>query len=786
VADGAGFGARLAACRQLAGLSQQDVAQRSGLSVRAVRDLERGRTRWPHPDSVQRLADALGLRDEARREFIAAAARRVAWASRSRAAAVPAGQPAPADGEQIVPRQLPGAVWPFVGRENELATLNGLLDDVAAGRPTGVVIGSIQGMAGIGKTALVVHWAHQVAGRFPDGQLYVNLRGFDPSKTPTPPAEAIRDCLEALPVPAERIPASLDAQASLYRSLLSGKRMLVVLDNARDAEQVRPLLPSSPGCLVVITSRRQLTGLAATEGACQLGLDLLTEAGARELLTARLGAARLAAEPDAAAELTGLCGGLPLALVIAAARVAARPGLQLSALTQELKDAQQRLDALDAGDAAASVRAVFACSVDSMPAPSARVFGLLGLHPGPDITVAAAASLAGIPHPQARRALNDLAEAHLITEHAPGRFSLHDLLRAYASERSRAADADAAPRAAIGRLAGYYVWTSRAATFLLNPAREKPALSAPALPPGVTPDELADDAQALAWFEAEHKTLLGVIEQAASTGFDTQAWLLSWSLADFLDRRGSWHEWAMAQQIALAAATRLGDLALQARAVRGLGRACTELGALEDARDHFRRALDLDRQLGNDVGQANTYLALARVAEYLGRYDEALGHARQALDLLRAADDTAGQARALNGLGWFHAQAGSYQEALACCEEALALYQRTEDRRGEATTCDSLGYAHARLGHQAWAITCYQRAVAGFVELGDHPNLAGTLMRLGDAQHAAGHHDQAQASWQRALALLDDLQDPSAAQVRAKLSEREPRDETTAMRSRAP
>ncbi|MGH3157021.1 MAG: tetratricopeptide repeat protein, partial [Streptosporangiaceae bacterium] len=360
-----------------------------------------------------------------------------------------------------------------------------------------------------------------------------------------------------------------------------------------------------------------------------------------------------------------------------------------------------------------------------------------------------------------------------ITEHAPGRFSLHDLLRAHAIERCRATDGDAAPREAIGRMAGYYVWTSRAAALLLNPAREAPALSVPPLPPGVSPDDLGGDAQALAWFGAEYKTLLAVIEQAARTGFDMHAWLLSWSLGDFLDRQGIWHEWVTAQQTALAAATRLGDRALQACAARGLGRACTELGALQDARDHFRRTLELDRQLGDGVGQANTLLSLARVAEYLGQYNEAVGHARQALDLMWAAGDTAGQARALNGLGWFHTHAGSYEEALACCEEALVLYQCTEDRRGEYTTCDSLGYAHALVGHQARAITCYQRAVAGFVELGDRPNLACTLVRLGDAYHATGHSGKASAAWQQALAIVEDLQDPSAAHVREELRERD-------------
>jgi DNA-binding SARP family transcriptional activator/Tfp pilus assembly protein PilF len=670
----------------------------------------------------------------------------------------------------VVPQQLPGPVRRFTGRDRELVALTELLEQQAATPPAMV----ISGTAGVGKTALAVHWAHQAAARFPDGQLYLNLRGFDPSERPVPPAEAFGALLEGLGVSAERIPASLQARAGLYRSLLSGRRILVVLDNARDAGQARPLLPGTPGCVVLVTSRRELAGLVATEGAHTLKLDLLSEAEAWTLLAVRLGAARLRAEPQAAAELIGLCARLPLALVIAAARISARPGFGLDAFTQELKDARQKLDALDAGDPAGSVRAVFSCSLEGLPAPSARMFRLLGLHPGPDTTIAAAASLAGTPQPQARRVLEELAEAHLITEHAPRRFVLHDLLRAYATEQIHACVSGAIRREAIGRLLGYYVATSSAAALLLNPSRGASSLSLPEVPAGVSPDALAGPRQALAWYDADNRSLVAAAVQAAAEAFDTQACLLAWALTDFLDRRGRWQEWVTVQQAALTSATRLGDRALQARAERSLGRACTELGALPDAVLHLRRALELDRQLGNHGGQANTHLALARVFEFQDDYDQALSQARQGLDLLRAAGNVADEAMALNGVGWFHAQLGDHGEALSCCEEALSLYQRTQDRRGEATTCDSLGYIHHQLGHYDQAGAWYRQALGILGEIGAHTNLVNTFNHLGDTCQAAGDPGNARANWQQALAILDDLQDSGAAQVRAKIEQLAP------------
>ena len=456
----------------------------------------------------------------------------------------------------VVPRELPGALRHFTGREHELQALTSLLDrlDDKAGT---VVISAIGGTAGIGKTALAVQWAHQVADRFPDGHLYVNLRGFHPSGNPMPPTEAVRRLLDALGVPAARIPAGIEAQAGLYRSLLSGKRMLVVLDNAREAEQVRPLLPGSPGCLVLVTSRSQLAGLVAAEGAHTLTLDLLPQAEARELLARRLGRARVGAEPRGAAELIGLCAGLPLALAIAAASASARPGLRLAALAEELRDVQGRLDALETGDPAVSARAIFSWSLSDLPAQAVRMFKLLGLHPGPDITIPAAASLAGIAPPQVRKALRELAGAYLVNEHVPARYAMHDLLRAYAAEQAHAFDSEADRKAAIRRILDHYLHTARAADRLLQPGRSPIALNPPQ--PGTAPEEFSGHTQAMAWFLAEQQVLLGAAELAHAAGCTTHAWKLPWTLSAFLDFRGDWQQMATVHHMALAAACSADD-----------------------------------------------------------------------------------------------------------------------------------------------------------------------------------------------------------------------------------
>jgi DNA-binding SARP family transcriptional activator/tetratricopeptide (TPR) repeat protein len=673
------------------------------------------------------------------------------------AGALPAARSGPA-----VPRLLPAASAHFAGRAGELKALGELLGQAMGADGRGV-IWVIDGTAGVGKTALAVYWAHQVADEFPDGQLYVNLRGFGPSGCPLTPAEAIRGLLAALQVPSAQIPDTLDAQAALYRSTLAGKRMLILLDNARDESQVRPLLPGSAACPVLITSRNQLTGLVAAEGARPLSLDVLSEEDACELLTRKLGGPRVGAEPEAARELAGLCAGLPLALAVAAARADARPGLPLAAVAAELQSARGRLDALETGDAASSVREVLSWSCRQLSGTASRMFRLLGVHPGPDISVPAAASLLGGGVAQARGALAELSRAHLVSEPSPGRFACHDVLRAYAAEQARARDRGAEGSAAIHRVLDHYLHTAHAAALLLYPHRE--VLPLPALQPGAILETLISPAQAQAWFEAEYEVLLAVIGSAAEAGFDRHAWQIPWVIRNFLDRKCYWHDWARTQRAALAAAARLADRAGQAHAHRNIGRACLRLGRYDDARSHLRDGLDLYRQLGHHYGQARTHFEIAWAAERQGRYAEGLDHSRQALEEFREAGDRQGAAIALNTLGWCLTQLGSHREALACSRQALAVLQETGHRGGEAAAWDSVGFASHHLGRHGEALACYRRALDLYRGLGDRYHLSRTLVYLGEVQEAVGNAAEAEDAWRQALAILEELHHPEASQV---------------------
>jgi len=408
---GAAKRGRLAQRRKAVGLTQEQLAGQLGVERTTVVRWERGETQ-PLPWLRPRLARALAVSADRIEELLAAGS-------------APASPP---DRAAAVPRQLPAAVADFTGRAAELQALTRVLDQAGNGPPGTVVISAISGRAGVGKTALALHWAHQAAGRFADGQLYVNLPGFDSPGTPVAPEAAIRGFLDALGVPAGHIPPTPQAQAGLYRSLLADKRMLIVADNARDDQQVRPLLPASPGSLVLVTSRNPLAGLAAADGARLLTLDVLSHAEAVHMLTIRLGDARAAAEPGPVDEIARLCACLPLALAVAAARAAARPRVPLAALAAELRDFADRRFRL-------------------------------GIHPGPDIPVPAA-SLAGISQPDARLPLRELASADLIAEHVPGRSSFHDLLRAYAAEQAHHASGHAEVAAAIGRVLDHYLHTA--------------------------------------------------------------------------------------------------------------------------------------------------------------------------------------------------------------------------------------------------------------------------------------------------------------------------------------
>ncbi|GAA2356660.1 SARP family transcriptional regulator [Catellatospora methionotrophica] len=680
----------------------------------------------------------------------------------ARPAAPPAADPA------AHPRQLPLARPGFVGRGTELAQLDAILTDPPPG-PAGIAIATISGMAGVGKTTLALHWAHQAADRFPDGQLYLNLHGYDDAAALSP-ADALVTFLEALGVPVSRIPAGVDARAGLYRSLLAARRILIVLDNARDADQVRPLLPGAGHCSVLVTSRDQLTGLAAAEGAHPLTLDVLTATESLELLRSRLGAQRVAAELPATAEMIELTGRLPLGLSIVAARVAARPSFPLEAVAAQLRPSTARLGVLAAGD----IRRVFSWSYRALTPPAAHLLRLLGLHPGPDLTGAAAAAMLGRPPAQTIPLLQELTHLHLLTEHLPDRYALHDLLRSYAAELAQSADHADERHAAAHRMYDHYLHSAHPAAMLLQPTWT-PVEPVPALPgnPHVPPP---DRAAAMAWFQAEHPVLLRVLRQAADTGSEQYACRLAWSLAAYLAPRGLFQDQRAAQQAALAAAERIGDLDAQALACRMLARALLRLGDQQAAEDHLQRALDLYEQLGDLDSLALSLRHYTELCTECGRLDEALKHATEALRVSRQTGSRYAQARALNTKGYLHALTADYPQAIADCGQALAQQEQMNDRVGQAATLDSLGFAYHRLGEPDRAADCYEQSVVRFGESGNRFHEALTLIHLGEAREALADLPAARQAWQRAVRIYDDLGDrPAADRVRQRLAGLPPR-----------
>jgi DNA-binding SARP family transcriptional activator/predicted negative regulator of RcsB-dependent stress response/DNA-binding XRE family transcriptional regulator len=670
-----------------------------------------------------------------------------------KAAAVPA-----------VPRQLPPGAAHFVGRDAELERLSGLLTEPAAAGA--VMISAIGGIAGVGKTALALHWARQVAGQFPDGQLYVNLRGFGPGGPPVPPSAAARDFLGALGVPAERIPAAAGARAGLYRSVLAGRRVLVVLDNARDSQQVQPLLPGGPGCLALVTSRAPLTGLIAADGAHLVSVDVLTADEASDLLALRLGAWRVAAEPAAADEIVALTGRLPLALSVVAARAAAHPGYRLAALAAELAHARSRLDALTGGEVSADVRAAFSWSCRRLTPGAARMFRLLGVHPGPGVSVAAAASLAGISRPRASRALAELTATGLFSEPAPGRYACHDLVRAYAAELGSVDDDSTA---ATRRMLDHYLHTACAARRTINPASPPPQTGPPG--PGVHPEELDSYARAMAWFGTELPVLLPVITVAVRAGLDGHAQQLPHALSSYLFRSGQLQEWAETMGTSLAAARRRGDVAAQGRAHHSIGAAFTELGRFDEASAHLRDALVLFDRAGDHQGEGRTHNGMAVALAEQQRFAESLDHARRAVAAHALAGDRNGEATALNMMGSALTRLGDHDQAVGCCRRALEICAETGNRELAANTRDTIGQAYHNRGQHAQAISCYRQAIAECGELGFRWGEGDALMHLGDAHCALGHGRAARQAWRRALAIFDDMSHRDADVLRAKLRE---------------
>jgi DNA-binding SARP family transcriptional activator/Tfp pilus assembly protein PilF len=740
---------------------------RENLQAALVRALAGAGQRAQALEAYQRarrvLVDELGV--DPGPELSAAQQAVLAQPGPDRTAVTPPGA-ATLDGRSPVPvRQLPPAVRHFVGRGREFAILSMALDET---RPGGTaLIWALTGTAGIGKTTLAVHWAHQVADRFPDGQLYVNLRGHEPSVRPMAPNEAIRGFLDTLGVAPQHVPTTAAAQIALYRTLLADRRVLVVLDNARDAEQVRPLLPAGPHCVAVVTSRTQLTPLVATDAAQLIDLDLLSAAEAVELLAHRIGRHRTTEEPAATSAIATHCARLPLALAIAAARAVTRPNARLAALAGELADARTSLSTLSVGDPGTDMRAVFSWSYRTLSPQAARLFRLLAVHPRPDLPAGAAASLAGAPADRVQPMLDELMRAHLVTEHVPGRYACHDLLYAYAAELTHQIDSRRDCDLATRRLLDHYLHTARFAAQELELLRDP--LPFPVPDPMVTVEHPAGAAQAVAWFTSGQAVLTAAVSLAASAELDVHAWQLAWILAGFLDRRGYWQEQLAAGNAALASARRAADPTGQAYAHRLLARANTRLGHFEDAYQQLDAALAIYRQLGDQVGQAQIHRNLGQVCERHHRPADALHHVRQAYELYRVAGHKPGQAHALNAIGFCQVLLGQYGEAVGSCREALTLHQALDDREGQAATWDSLGYAYHHLGQHDEAVICYEQALALQRELGGRYNQAEILHHLGDARLARRAIGPARRAWQQALSILEDLGHADAERVRGKL-----------------
>ncbi|MFC7934174.1 AfsR/SARP family transcriptional regulator [Streptomyces cinereoruber] len=668
----------------------------------------------------------------------------------------PAGNPQAQHGERaghppVRPAQLPGDLSVFAGRAAESAWLSAVNGAPGRPEPAGAPVVVIGGAPGVGKTAFAVHHAHQVASSFPDGQLFVNLCGFHPHAPALKPGDALHGFLTALGVPAQHIPEDTADRSTLFRSLLAGRRVLLVLDNARDEQQVRPLLPASDGCLTLVTSRNRLPGLIAADGAKPLVLALPSDSEAHETLARRLGPERLAAEPAAAAAIVQLCGRLPLALAVVAARAELDPAFPLQVIADDLRHAHGGLEAFTGFDTPTDVRSVFSWSYQSLDQPAAQLFRLLALHPGPEITAPAAAGLIGLPLPTARRLLAVLTRSCLVEQPLPGRYTLHDLLRGYATELIQAQDDAGAQRSATLRVLDHYMFTAYEANRLFQ-QDSLPELDLGSPNEGVTPEVLATVGQANQWLSTEHRVLAALLHTADGQNLDHHITGLAWSLKEYLNRQEYWPEAITALTPALNAAVRRGDRLEEGRCLRHIGSIHGYLGHREEALRHLNRAIAIFEELDVVGEQARAHYGMACALHLFGRTPEAVASSERGLTLSRATGDKLWTAECLVELAWFHSNLGQAEKALSFCQEAIALFQRLGALWQQAQAWDAQGHILRQLGRNEESVATYRQAVETFQKLGDQRNAVGALMRLGDTCLAMGDQEAARTEWGRALA----------------------------------
>jgi tetratricopeptide (TPR) repeat protein/DNA-binding XRE family transcriptional regulator len=750
-----GFGSLLRRLRDEAGLTQEELAEAASLSPRSISDLERGINATARKETARLLADALGLTGPRRTHFEATARGNSPEVS-------PVGGSGPPGGSAVAAatRTLPRDISGFTGRAAELARLTaGLADTAAAGGVVG--IHAIGGMAGIGKTTLAVHAAHQLAGQFPDGQIFLPLHAHTPGQRPVDPADALSSLLLAAGLGAEAIPAGLDARAGCWRDHLAGKKVLLVLDDATGHEQVRPLLPGTAGSLVLITSRRRLTAL---EDAAVISLDTLPPDEAAHLL------GRLATRPDigpgdkSVAEITRLCGYLPLAIGMLARQLHHHLAWTPAGLAAELATSRDRLELMHAENL--SVAAAFKLSYQDLTAGQRRLFRRLGLHPGPDIDAHAAAALDGTSLATARRQLRALYDHHLISEPASGRFRLHDLLREHAQALA-AADDPSAREAATGRLLDYYLHTALAADKHIPRKNKSPVATVlpPARPPDCAPP-VSTQRQAAAWLEAERANMHAATDYAAANELPVHAMLIPAAMASFLGVRHYRDQALSLHQTALAAARQAGDRPGQGRALNWVASAQIDTTQFAAAEATLQEALALHRDLGDHGGQADALNALGRVYWPTGDYPAAVSCLQQALELFRGLGHPRGQAQALNGLGAVRRLTGDYPTAVACHQQALGLFREIGHQHGQCEALTHLAVVQRLTGDYPAAIASLRLAQALHRDLGDRYKQAWTRSELGILQRLAGDYPAAESSHQQALEDWSGMRDHSG-QARA-------------------
>jgi DNA-binding SARP family transcriptional activator len=681
----------------------------------------------------------------------------------------------PAEAMAATPRQLPLAPAGFAGRANELATLTAALTGVDG---TTVLISALAGAGGIGKTWLVLHWAHTHVDRFPDGQLFVDLRGFSPDSgfssavKPLAPESVLRGFLEALGVGVNRIPSNLHAQSALFRSLVARRRMLIVLDNVADAAQVMPLLPGSPTCTVVVTSRRQLTSLVTRYNARHIQLGRLTDADARQLLIERLGAARVAAEPAAVDDILSCCAGFPLALALVAGRAHINPAISLTDLAAELRDASLRRAVLDDDDPDASVFAVLSWSLPVLTDQERRVFGLLGIAPGPDSSLAACASLAGLPAAEARNVLGGLETASLIDRTGPDRYRMHDIVRLYAKHHASSGQPQDKRQLALRRAVAFYLHTADKADRKLGPQPTPVQLAEP--PEGCTPLELSDEDASIAWFKAESRCVIGAQQTAFDLGWHDAVWQLATVLEAFHVRSGNLLDAVAAWRAGLTAAAHNADPTVRISSHRRLGGALARMGQDDEALANLGEALTLAERTHNRLQQALTHRIVAWVRQRRGEDRQAIHHAKQALRLYRELGNPRREADALNAVGWCAARLGDYDDARLHCQAALELHRRLGDELGEAATLDSLAFIDHHTGRYTEAVNYYRHALTLLRRHQSAYAVADTLEAMGYPLIALGQPKVAVTVWHEALALYQQQgRDDDAARIRQQLQQTE-------------